>query len=203
MKITTIGHINIALSGASGMQYGLRLIEVLLQLGIDVSLYTTKAANVVLHYENDLKISDEQHLNHLINYDKSKGPKLKIYNNLDWRAPLSSGSSFKSPLVVCPCSMGMLAAIANGNSDNIIERGCDVAIKEGLPLILVPRETPFSAIHLENMLKLTRLGVCILPANPGFYHKPKTIADIIDFIVARILDRLGIEHNLIEPWGKE
>jgi 4-hydroxy-3-polyprenylbenzoate decarboxylase len=106
-------------------------------------------------------------------------------------------------MVICPCTMGTLAAIAAGLSDNLIERAADVALKEGRKLILVPRETPFSSLHLENMLRLSRAGAVILPANPGFYHGPKRVEDLVDFIVARILDQLGIEHELMRRWGEE
>ena len=104
--------------------------------------------------------------------------------------------------MVCPCSMGTLAAIAQGLSDNLVERAADVMIKESRKLVLVPRETPFSALHLENMLKLARLGAVILPANPGFYHHPQRIEDLIDFIVARILDQLGMQNDLVPRWGE-
>jgi 4-hydroxy-3-polyprenylbenzoate decarboxylase len=106
-------------------------------------------------------------------------------------------------MVICPCTVGTLAAVAAGLSDTLIERAADVMLKEGRKLILVPRETPFSALHLENMLKLARAGAVILPANPGFYHHPKRIEDLVDFIVARILDQLGIEHDLMRRWGEE
>jgi len=105
-------------------------------------------------------------------------------------------------MVVCPCTMGTLSAIATGASDNLIERAADVMIKEGRKLILVPRETPLSAIHLENMLKLSRIGVIMLAANPGFYHKPTTVEQVVDFIVAKILDQLGVEHALMTRWGE-
>ena len=105
-------------------------------------------------------------------------------------------------MVVCPCSTGTLSAIATGASDNLIERAADVAIKEGRKLILVPRESPFSAIHLENMLKLSRLGVTIMPAAPGFYHQPQSVDDLVDFMVARLLDHLGLEQTLMKRWGE-
>jgi len=114
---------------------------------------------------------------------------------------MASGSNPGDAMVVCPCTMGALAAIANGMSENLLERAADVMIKECRKLVLVPREAPFSAIHLENMLKLARLGVVILPPNPAFYHHPQTIADIVDFVVARILDQLGVPHSLMTRWG--
>ena len=126
---------------------------------------------------------------------------LTVYGREEWFAPIASGSSVADAMVVCPCTMGTLAAIATGMSDNLIERAADVTLKEQRKLILVPRETPFSALHLENMLKLARLGALILPANPGFYHHPASVQDLVDFVVARILDHLGISHQLMQPWG--
>jgi len=126
---------------------------------------------------------------------------IRVYSRDQWTAPPASGSSVADAMVVCPCSMGSLASIAIGSSDNLIHRAADVAIKERKPLILVPRETPFSAIHLENMLKLARLGVVILPPNPGFYHGVSQVSELVDFIVARILDQLGIDNDLAPRWG--
>jgi 4-hydroxy-3-polyprenylbenzoate decarboxylase len=126
---------------------------------------------------------------------------LSAFGREEWFAPVASGSNPADAMVICPCSMGTLAAVAQGLSDNLIERAADVMIKENRKLILVPRETPFSALHLENMLKLARLGVTILPANPGFYHHPQRVEDLIDFVVARILDQLGIDQQLMPRWG--
>ena len=126
---------------------------------------------------------------------------INVYAKDQWTAPPASGSSVADAMVVCPCSMGSLASIAVGSSDNLIHRAADVVIKEGRTLILVPRETPFSSIHLENMLKLSRLGVVILPPNPGFYHGEKSVSGLIDFVVARILDQLGIDNDLAPRWG--
>ena len=128
---------------------------------------------------------------------------LRVYGRQDWSAPAASGSHTAQAMVVCPCTAGSLAAIAAGMSENLIHRAADVMLKEQRKLILVPREMPFSAIHLENMLKLARLGVTIMPPNPGFYNKPQSIDDLVDFVVARILDHLQIEHNLQPRWGSE
>ena len=129
--------------------------------------------------------------------------RLRVFGREDWMAPWASGSGQPGPLVICPCSTGTLSAIATGASNNLIERAADVALKERRKLILVPRETPYSEIHLQNMLTLTRMGAVILPASPGFYHEPQSIQDLIDFIVARILNQLGIEQQLMPAWGKD
>jgi flavin prenyltransferase len=126
---------------------------------------------------------------------------LRAFGREEWFAPVASGSNPPDAMVICPCTMGSLAAIAAGLADNLIERAADVMLKERRPLILVPRETPLSAIHLENMLKLARAGAVILPANPGFYHRPQDVGGVIDFIVARILDHLGVAHALMPRWG--
>jgi 4-hydroxy-3-polyprenylbenzoate decarboxylase len=131
----------------------------------------------------------------------AKSGQLRVLGEEEWTAPVASGSGAPRQMVVCPCSMATLSAIANGASENLLERAADVVIKESGRLILVPRETPFSAIHLENMLTLARLGCVILPANPGFYHRPATLDELVDFIVARILDQLGITNDLISRWG--
>lgn len=196
--------ITLALSGASGLAYGLRLLECLLNTSTRVQLLTTQAAHVVAAQE--LKVTLPSRAADLENWLLERYPngrdKLRVFGREDWFAPMASGTGAGDAMVVCPCSMGTLAAIAQGLSDNLIERAADVMIKENRKLILVPRETPFSALHLENMLKLARLNVTILPANPGFYHHPQRIEDLVDFIVARILDQLGISHELMPRWGE-
>lgn len=196
--------ITLALSGASGLSYGLRLLECLLNTNTRVHLLTTQAAHVVAAQE--LKITLPSRAADLENWLLERYPngreKLRVFGREDWFAPMASGTGVGDAMVVCPCSMGTLAAIAQGLSDNLIERAADVMIKENRKLILVPRETPFSALHLENMLKLARLNVTILPANPGFYHHPQRIEDLVDFIVARILDQLGIPHDIMPRWGE-
>ncbi len=197
-------HIILAFTGASGAAYGLRLLEILARSGCRVDLIFSKAAQMVLAMETPLKIPSrpndmaaffqEQH--------KTEPDQIRVFGRDDWMAPAASGSHTAGSMVVCPCSSGTLAAIATGMSDNLIERAADVMIKEQRQLILVPRETPFSAIHLENMTKLAKLGVCIMPANPGFYYQPQTVEDIVDFVVARLLDHLQVEHSLIPRWGE-
>lgn len=198
-------HIILALTGASGAPYALRLLELLLRAGVRVDLIFSKAAQMVLAMESALDIpARPTEIAALFQSRYSVSPdQLRVYGREDWMAPAASGSHTARAMVVCPCTMGTLASIATGMSDNLIERAADVMIKERRQLVLVPRETPFSAIHLENMLKLSQQGVTILPANPGFYYKPQNIADLVDFVVARILDHLQVEHSLLPRWGEE
>jgi len=196
--------ITIAITGASGVQYGLRLTQCLINQGLRVYLMVSKAAQIVTATETDLKLPAQaakmaQYLNEKFS---AKPGQLEVFGKEDWMAPVASGSGAPSQMVVCPCSTGTLSAIACGASNNLIERAADVALKERRKLILVPRETPYSEIHLEHMLKLTRMGVVIMPASPGFYHQPQTLDDLVDFIVARILDHLGVEQKLVERWGR-
>lgn len=191
------------MTGASGAPYALRLLELLLQAGRPVYLMVSAPAQVVLATETDLQVpgrTDEMARFFSDRFNAAPG-QLQVFGRDQWMAPVASGSNAPEAMVVCPCSTGTLSAIATGASNNLIERAADVMIKERRNLILVPRETPFSPIHLENMLTLSRIGVTILPAAPGFYHKPQRIEDLIDFIVARILDHLAIPHQLVSRWG--
>ncbi|OZA31179.1 MAG: aromatic acid decarboxylase [Hydrogenophilales bacterium 17-61-9] len=197
--------ITLALSGASGMAYGLRLLECLLAADIRVYLLVSQAAHIVAKQELGValparSIDLEKQLTDRLH---ARDDQLRVFGREDWNAPVASGSNPADAMVVCPCSMGTLAAIAHGISDNLIERAADVMLKEQRKLILVPREAPFSTLHLENMLKLSKMNAVILPANPGFYHRPQSVEDIIDFVVARILDQLGIQHALMARWGDE
>ena len=196
--------ITLAFTGASGAPYGLRLLQCLLQADCEVFVILSKAARVVIGMETELKLpagtgKAEQALRDWVQTDRGN---LVVCGLEQWTAPVASGSGAPAAMVVCPCSTGTLSAIACGASDNLIERAADVAIKEGRKLILVPREAPFSPLHLENMLKLSRLGVTIMPAAPGFYHQPETVQDLVDFIVARLLDHLGVEQTLVKRWGE-
>lgn len=195
--------VTLALTGASGAPYGLRLLQMLLHAGKRVYLMMSEAARIVLETEVDITLPREQSelQQFLINRFQADESQLHLLGLKEWTAPVASGLGAPDAMVICPCSTGTLSAIATGASTNLIHRAADVAIKESKQLILVPRETPLSAIHLEHMLTLCRLGVTILPASPGFYHQPKGIDDLIDFVVARILSQLGVEQNLIEPWG--
>lgn len=197
---------SIALSGASGAQYGLRLIEVLVGKGYPVNVLLTNAALMVLALEMEIHLGSslsEQKKRLMARFAIEDEDLLHIYSEKDWTAPLASGSNTSRAMVICPCSMGMLAAVATGQSNNLIERAADVMIKERKHLMLVVREAPFNQIHLENMLTLSKMNVQIMPANPGFYHQPKTVEDIIDFMVARILDQLDISHDLMSRWGEK
>ncbi len=196
--------ITLAMTGASGADYTLRLFECCLQKGIRVQFITSQPGQIVLGIETELKLSGspQKMEQKLADYFKADPSLISVYSKDQWTAPPASGSSVADAMVVCPCSMGSLSSIAVGSSENLIHRAADVAIKERRTLILVPRETPFSSIHLENMLKLSRLGVIILPPNPGFYHGVTSVSELVDFIVARILDQLGIDNDLSPRWGK-
>jgi len=197
-------HIAVAITGASGAIYGLRLIEELLAAGCRVSLLISSAGFIVLKEECGLEwTGDEASLNATLQgHFKAAPDSLTYYGENNFYSPLASGSSATDAMVVAPCSMGSLGRIAAGLSGNLLERAADVMLKEGRPLLLMPRETPLSAIHLENMLKLARLGVAIIPPMPGFYGHPQTVADMVNFVVSRVLERLGVENMLAKRWGK-
>jgi 4-hydroxy-3-polyprenylbenzoate decarboxylase len=195
--------ISLAMTGASGAQYGLRLLQQLIAAGEPVYLMLSKPAQVVIGSETDVQLPGrpaeiERYLAGL--YSAAPG-QLSVFGQEEWTAPVASGSATARAMVVCPCSMGTLSSIANGASKTLIERAADVMLKERRPLIVVPRETPFSTIHLENMLRLSQAGALMLTANPAFYHRPKTADDLVDYLVARILDHLDVEHSLGPRWG--
>jgi len=195
--------IALAMTGASGAVYGLRLLECLIQAKQQVYLMLSAPAQVVIGMETDLKLPGRPvEIEDVLAARFGAEPEqLTVFGREQWTAPVASGSSAPRAMVICPCTSGTLSAISQGSSDDLLERAADVVIKEGQKLILVHREMPLSAIHLENMLKLARMGVTIMPANPGFYHPPQSIADLVDFVVARILDHLDIEHPLGPRWG--
>ncbi|MCG6891185.1 MAG: UbiX family flavin prenyltransferase [Gammaproteobacteria bacterium] len=195
--------ITLAMTGASGAEYTLRLMQCLLREKIQVQFIASQPGQIVMGMETELKLtgSPQKMRQTFVDYFSADPELIQVYSRDQWTAPPASGSSVADAMVVCPCTMGSLASIAVGSSDNLIHRAADVAIKERKTLILVPRETPFSAIHLENMLKLARLGVVILPPNPGFYHGVSKVSELVDFIVARILDQLGIDNDLSPRWG--
>jgi flavin prenyltransferase len=195
--------IALAMTGASGAPYGLRLLECLLGAGRRVHLMLSKPAQVVLGTETDLGLPGRpaeirRYFTERFGADENQ---LAVYGQDEWTAPIASGSSVPDAMVVCPATTGTVASIAMGASRSLIERAADVVLKERRRLVLVVRETPFSEIHLDNMLRLARAGAVILPANPGFYHRPQTVEQLVDFIVARVLDQIGVEHELVERWG--
>lgn len=199
------GRVTLAITGASGAQYALRLLDCFIRANYQVMVLISKAAQVVIATETDFKMpgTPEAQQNYLQALLAAQEGQIRVFGREQWMAPVASGSGAPAAMVVCPCSTGTLSAIATGASNNLIERAADVALKERRQLILVPREAPLSTIHLEHMLSLSRQGVVILPAAPGFYHKPESIEDMIDFIVARILNQLKIEHSLLPRWGED
>jgi flavin prenyltransferase len=196
--------ITLAFTGASGLQYGLRLLEYLLAADARVYLLYSPAAQVVARHELDLTLPTQPHAAAAFFADRyrAKPGQLTVFAREDWLSPIASGSNPADAMAICPCSMGTVGALAAGLADNLIERAADVMLKERRTLVLVPRETPLSAIHLENLLKLARAGAVITPPAPGFYGRPATIDDMIDFIVARVLDQLGVAHALGPRWGE-
>jgi 4-hydroxy-3-polyprenylbenzoate decarboxylase len=183
-------HLVVAITGSSGVVYGVRLLEECKKLGIETELIVSKAAETLLKLELNKDVAALKKL-----ATKSHAPD-------DMMAPIASGSYKVDGMVVAPCSMKTLGAIANGISDNLITRAADVTLKQERKLVLVPRETPLNAIHLENMLKLKLAGAIILPAMPAFYHSPKEISDLVDFVVGRILEMFDVEHKLYRKWGE-
>jgi 4-hydroxy-3-polyprenylbenzoate decarboxylase len=197
--------IAVGMTGASGAQYGLRLVQCLIEARRRVYLMLSKPGQLVIGSETDLKLPgrSSEIARALGERFGANADQLRVFGPEEWTAPVASGSGAADAMVVCPCSMATLSSIAVGASRSLLERSADVMLKESRKLILVPRETPLSAIHLENMLKLARLGVVMLPANPGFYHRPQKIEEVIDFVVARVLDHLGVEQHLAPRWGAE
>ncbi len=211
----------LAMTGASGSAYAVRLLQVLLGSGAEVHLTVSGAATQVLREELGLTVSvkDLKPESLIITDEMVAGSErlqalrfpvvegldtslLKYHHNMDFNAGMASGSFLTDGMVICPCSLGSLGAIASGLSVNLIHRAADVHIKERRKLILVPRETPLSAIHLANMTKLAEVGATVLPAMPGYYHQPKSMMDLVDFVVARICDQLGVEHSLMHRWSE-
>ena len=188
-----------ALTGASGAPYGIRLVQQLVALRRDVSLIVSSHGLRLLRTETD--ICDLDGLRAEVGAE-AWDARVTVYDDADRGAGPASGSAKTAGMVICPCSMGTLASIAAGTSRSLVERAADVTLKERRPLVLVPRETPLSAIHLENMLRVTRAGAIVLPASPGFYHRPASIAELVDFVVARVLDHLGVENTLAPRWGE-
>jgi len=202
MSIDTVA---LAMTGASGIQYALRLLECLVEADRQIYLMLSKPAQVVIGLETDLDLpgrtADIESF--FAERYRAREQQISVFGQDQWTAPVASGSGAPDAMVVCPCTSGTLSAIACGNSNNLIERAADVCIKERKRLIVMPREMPFSEIHLENMLRLARLGAVIMPPNPGFYNKPQSVAELVDFVVARALDHLDIKQSLVPRWGLE
>ena len=196
--------VTLAMTGASGAAYGLRLLDCLLQAQRKVYFLISEAARTVVRMELGIELPAGVEALELFLTERYRAQpdQLRVFSSMDWLAPPASGTGGKIPMVICPASGGVISALATGASTNLIQRAGDVAIKERRPLILVPREMPASPIHLENQLKLAQLGATIMPASPGFYQNPQTLDDIIDFVVARILDQLDIPHTLLARWGQ-
>lgn len=195
--------VSVAITGASGSQYGLRLVEALIAAGRQVYLMLSRAGRIVIPLETGLELPGELPAiaDLLARRFGAAAGQLRLFDDEEWTSPAASGSNAPGAMVVVPCSMGTLSAISSGASNNLIERAADVMIKERRQLLLVVRETPYSPIHLENMLRLSRLGVVVMPASPGFYNRPQGVDDLVDFMVARILDHLGVDHQLGMRWG--
>src|SRR5690242_5329670 len=191
----------LGITGASGAPYAARLLESLAAADCEIGVCASRAGVEVLATElyGDARLAPDETLQRLLEH---AGPSATLYDVQDWRAPYASGSAKVDAYVICPCSMGTLGTIASGAMQNLIHRAASVALKEGRRLVLVPRETPLSAIHLENMLKLRQAGATILFAAPGFYHGAESIDDLVDFVVARCLDQLGLDNALIRRWGE-
>jgi 4-hydroxy-3-polyprenylbenzoate decarboxylase len=197
-----VRHLVVAVTGASGVRYALRLLEVVHAEGIDVTLAVSRGGARVLEIEEGLRV-DPQAVDAaaLVRLRKGRGASaVRTVALDDVAAGISSGTHPVDAMVVVPCSMGTLSRIAHGNSGNVIERAADVMMKEGRPLVLVPREAPYSRIHIENMLRAHDAGAAIVPASPGFYHRPRTVEDLVDQVVTKVLDRLGLRVEIIRRW---
>lgn len=197
--------ITLAITGASGVHYGLALLEALLAANCQVDLLISKAGHLVIQTETAEKLpANPEKLTQLLSEKYQHLPgKVQAFGREDWFTPPASGSGAAASMVICPCSTSTLSALAVGASNNLIERAGDVALKERRKLILVVRETPLHQVHLEHMLKLTQMGAVIMPASPGFYNQPQSLEDLTNFMLARILNHLGLEQELQPSWGEK
>lgn len=195
--------ITVGITGASGAPYSLALIKQLVAANVQLYVIISSAAQIVMKTETELNVpsNPEKATQFFTDYFQAKPDQITVLGKEQWFSPPASGSAAPKKMIIMPCSTGTLASICHGMSDNLLERAADVVIKEKGQLILVARETPLSTIHLENMLHLSRMGVTIMPAAPGFYHQPKDISDLIDFMVARVLDHLNVKQQLVPNWG--
>ena len=197
------GKITVAITGASGAGYAMRLIECLLKANYQLYVLCSSAGRIVLDTELGIKLpgSPDKASKFLAEKFQVKAEQVTVFGKEQWFSPVASGSAAPKKMIICPCSTGTMSAVCHGMSDNLIERAADVVIKERGQLILMVRETPFSTLHLQNMLSLSQQGVTIMPASPGFYHGAQSIEDLIDFMVGRVLDHLGIEQDIMPRWG--
>ena len=196
-------NVTLAFTGASGMPFGLRLLQCLVAARCHVYLLYSSAAQIVAKQECAITIPTQPReaarmFRDLYRADEGQ---IEVFAREDWNAPIASGSNAADAMAICPCTVGTLGAIAAGLADNLLHRAADVMIRERRRLVIVPRETPLSTIHLSNMLRLAEAGAIILPPAPGFYNDPQSIGDLVDFVVARVLDQLGVEHALMPRWG--
>ncbi|MFO1306320.1 MAG: flavin prenyltransferase UbiX [Burkholderiales bacterium] len=198
-------HITLAFTGASGMPFGLRLLECLVAARCHVYLLYSSAAQIVAKQECAITIPTQPREAARMFRDlyRAEEGQIEVFAREDWNAPIASGSNAAHAMAICPCTVGTLGAIAAGLADNLIHRAADVMLKERRRLVIVPRETPLSTIHLANMLRLAEAGAVILPPAPGFYNGPQSIGDLVDFVVARVLDQLGVDHALLPRWGAD
>lgn len=196
-------HLVVAITGASGSRYGLRLTEELLRAGCGVSLLLSEPGRQVLNHETGLAWSADcaERQRQVQGYFHAE--QIVCLDNGNLFAAVASGSNPADAMVICPCSMGTVGRIAAGLSETLLERAADVMLKERRPLVLVPRETPLSVIHLENLLRLARAGAVVVPAMPGFYHAPQSLDDLVNFVVGKVLDQLRVPHALFVRWGEE
>jgi 4-hydroxy-3-polyprenylbenzoate decarboxylase len=194
VRVSEGAAVTLGITGASGAPYAVRVLRALNESGTPVRLIVSGYGLRLLQEESGIEGVDG------LRAATGDWSRVELYDSLDRGATPASGSAPSAGMVVCPCSMGTLASIAAGTSRNLVERAADVALKERRPLILVPRETPLSLIHLENMTRLTRAGATIMPAAPGFYHRPQSIDDLVDFVAARVLDHLGVDHGIGRRW---
>jgi 4-hydroxy-3-polyprenylbenzoate decarboxylase len=193
----------VAITGASGALYGIELIRALVELGEHVAVLITPEARLVIQDELAIELPEKQSAEYLeMLFSKKMRRNLSFFPADDLTAPPASGSFQVRAMIVCPASQAAISSFRTGASRNLVDRAADVCLKEGRPLLVVPREMPLSAIHLENMLVLSRLGVKVIPAAPAFYHHPQTIEDLVKFVVGKILDAAGVEHELFKRWGK-
>lgn len=202
---TYLKTICVAMTGASGIQYALRLIECLIQANCEVYVLMSKPAQIVMGMDTKIPVpsrTSEIQAQFSSMYSAAPG-QLKAYGQQEWTSPVASGSGVPDAMVICPCTTGTLASVAAGTCNNLLERAADVVIKEGRKLIVMPREMPFSLIHLENMQRLARSGVVIMPPNPAFYNLPESVDELIDFVVARVMDQLDVKQTLMPRWGIE